>query len=124
MFREPCPWFPFFWACHGQNTAQREKECARPLLQGQREQSSCSQVFQGQQAGPVDVDHISHGLSGGLRAPTGKDWVKGLLPEWLDNECLAGRPAPPSRCQTVFIPRALRQGSFLLCGLRTTSEGL
>lgn len=89
-----------------------EKECARPLMQGQREQSCCFQVFQGQQAGAVDVGHISHGLSGGLRALTGKYWVKGLLPEWLDNGSLAGRPASHITVPDGLHPKNPAPGVF------------
>lgn len=97
---------PSFGACHGQNKALMEKECMCSSSDARRrEQSSCVQVFQGQQAGAVDTGHISHGLSGELRALTGKHWVKGWLPEWLDNGSLAGRPASHIRVPEGLHPR-------------------
>lgn len=70
------------------------------------------QAFRGQQAGAVDVGHISHGLTGGLRALTGKYWAKGLLPEWLDNGSLAGRPASHITVPDGLQPKNPAPGVF------------
>lgn len=92
-----------FGACHGQNKALMEKECMC---------SSSDARTEGQQAGAVDTGHISHGLSGGLRALIGKHWVKGWLPEWLDNGSLAGRPASHITVPEGLHPRNPAPGVF------------